>query len=119
MQTIGKAAAGVVVGICLVTGFGARGADELQPALTVEQFEKDPGWEGHNNRVVPKSLKTVEQNFGHSATNFAGNAAGEIGGRIWRCSTPASYADKIAAKTLNDRLSASGTFALKASSGSS
>jgi hypothetical protein len=84
-----------------------------------ENFDNDPGWEGHHNRVVPQSPKQVQQNFGHSDTNFAGKAKGEIGGTIWRCSTPASYAMRIDPKTLDDRLSASGTFAITASSGSS
>ncbi len=84
-----------------------------------ERFDKDPGWEGHNNRIVPKSAKTVSQNFGYSATSFAGDAAGEIGGMIWRSAKVASYATKIAPRTLADKLSASGTFAVTATSGSS
>ena len=88
-------------------------------ALKSESFDRDPGWEGHNNRILPKFFKTVEQDFGYSATNFAGKETGEIGGRIWRSSTQASYAAKIPPKTLQDKLSASGSFAMTASSGSS
>jgi hypothetical protein len=84
-----------------------------------EHFDKDPLWEGWQNRIKPREAKTVEQEFGFSATNFAGKAKSEIGGTIWRDSKVAWYADKIPDKTLNDRLSASGTFALTASSGSS
>ena len=84
-----------------------------------EYFDRDPGWEGHNNRVMPKVVKSVQQDFGYRATNFAGKAKGEIGGTIWRSPTLASYAAEIPAKTLNDKLTASGTFALTASSGSS
>ncbi len=84
-----------------------------------ESFDKDPNWEGFNNHIAPKTAKNIHQDFGHSDTNFAGAVKGEIGGTIWRCSKPASYADAIAPKTLSDPLSASGTFALTASSGSS
>ena len=92
----------------------ASGAD-----LKTETFDRDPGWEGHNNRVVPPEIKTVTQDFGYRATQFAGKATGEIGGRVHRSSTPASYAARIPAKTLSDRLTASGTFAITASVGSS
>jgi len=84
-----------------------------------ETFDSDPGWEGHNNRLTPSVVKTVYQDFGYRATSFAGKAKGEIGGTIWRSPTLASYAAKIPAKTLNDKLTGSGTFALTASSGSS
>jgi hypothetical protein len=111
---------GLTLVIALAVRAGSGGAeDPLKTVLKTEHFDKDPGWEAFNNRVVPKLVKTVEQDFGYSATNFAGEEKGEIGGRVWRCSTPASYADKIPVKTLNDKLTASGAFALTASSGSS
>ena len=83
-----------------------------QTVLKTEHFDKDPGWEGHNNRVVLKEYPTIRQDFGYSATGFAGNAAGEMGGFVTRASEPAFYADKIGAKTLDEKLSASGTFAI-------
>src|SRR4051794_31249668 len=66
----------------------AAGAGDGQPktALRTESFDKDPGWEGHNNRIVPERLPTVTQNFGYSKTNFAGKGAGELGGQITRAS---------------------------------
>jgi hypothetical protein len=88
-------------------------------AVKTESFNHDPNWDGHNNRVEMKAPKTVAQDFGYRDSNFAGAAKGEIGGTIWRSSSRASYADAIEPKTLNDRLSASGTFALTNSSGSS
>ena len=85
----------------------------------IEHFDHDPGWEGRNNRVIPKEYLTVVQAFGYSQTHFAGAAAGEMGGQVWRASEPAYYGDKIGPRTLADRLSASGTFALtKTSPGS-
>src|SRR5688572_16803938 len=92
----------------------ARGAE-----VRSESFDKDPAWDAFQNRIPPKDGKTVKQDFGYRETNVAGKAKGEIGGTIWRCSTPASYAATIAPRTLNDKLSASGTFAITATAGSS
>ena len=81
--------------------------------LKTEHFDKDPGWEGHNNHVVPKNAPKVTQDFGFSRTNHAGKAVGELGGRIQRSTTPALYAAALSpAKTLEDKFSASGSFAL-------
>src|SRR5262249_9614690 len=74
-------------------------------------FDRDPGWEAHNNRVVPKDLPTIVQDFGYSKTDHAGKAAGEMGGQVWRASEPAYYADKVGRKTLDHKLGTSGTFA--------
>src|SRR5688572_23609706 len=47
----------------------------LGGAERVETFDRDPGWEGVNNRVVPKAYPTVAQDFGYNAgTNHAGDA---------------------------------------------
>ncbi len=45
--------------------------------------------------MKPTSWPVVTQNFGFSATNHAGESAGEIGGVIQRSSTPAYYAMKL------------------------
>src|SRR2546421_7309424 len=89
-----------------------RAGEQPKSTLKAESFDKDPGWEGHNNRIVPERVPTVTQDFGYSQTNFAGTAAGELGGQVTRASEPAYYADKIGPVTLDDQLSASGTFAL-------
>ena len=86
-------------------------------ALKVEMFDRDPGWDGHNNRIVPTKPLIVIQDFGYSATNHAGKASGEIGGRIQRSTTPASFAARIPVKTLDDKFSASGSFAVTKSEG--
>lgn len=81
-------------------------------------FDHDPGWESYNNHNVPKDGRLVTQDFGYSKTQFASKEPGEIGGSIQRASTPASYAAPLTpARTLEDKLTASGTFA--ASSGKS
>jgi hypothetical protein len=99
----------------LLLPISSIGADEPpKPVLKTEPFDKDPGWEGFNNRIVPKKLPKVTQDFGYSGTRFAAKDKGEIGGRITRSAKPAYYADRIV-KTLKDKLSAAGTFALTAS----
>jgi hypothetical protein len=91
---------------------GGLAEDQSKPTVKTESFDRDPGWEGHNNHVVPENVPTVTQDFGYSKTNFAGKAAGELGGQVTRASEPAFYADKIGPVTLDQKLSASGTFAL-------
>jgi WD40 repeat protein len=82
------------------------------PGLKTETFDRDPGWEGHNNRIVPEKPLIVTQDFGYSATNHAGKSAGEVGGTIQRSTTPAYYAAEIPTRTLDDKFTASGSFAL-------
>ncbi|HEY7156558.1 MAG TPA: hypothetical protein VH575_21500 [Gemmataceae bacterium] len=109
-----------ILGLALLISLAVGRAEE-QPrtVLKTEHFDRDPGWEGHNNRIVPERVPTVTQDFGYSKTHFAGQAAGEMGGHVTRASEPAYYADKIDPKTLDDKLSASGTFALTKSTGGS
>src|SRR5262245_24558916 len=99
--------------IALVATFAlAHGAAPAKPGIKSESFDRDPGWEAHNNRIVPKQRPTIIQDFGYSKTNHAGRGAGEIGGQVWRASEPAYYAEKIGPHTLDDKLTASGSFAL-------
>src|SRR5436190_21715076 len=88
---------------------GRSGQDPAGP-LKAESFDQDPGWEGHNNRlrVAPERAPEVTQDFGYRPTNFAGRAAGELGGLVTRASEPAHYADRIGPVTLDDPLSAPG-----------
>jgi len=94
---------------------GAHSADRTN--VKTETFDSDPQWEGYKNRTLPEDPLIVEQDFGYSATSFAGEKEGEIGGTVRRCSVPAYYVGRIPTKTLNDRLSASGTFAIKSTDG--
>ncbi|HLW67741.1 MAG TPA: hypothetical protein VKS79_20660 [Gemmataceae bacterium] len=89
-----------------------RADEQPKTAVKSESFDTDPGWEGHNNRIMPERVPTVTQDFGYSKTNFAGKATGELGGHITRAAEPAYYADKIGPVTLDEKFSASGTFAL-------
>src|SRR5947209_7635693 len=87
--------------------------------LKTERFDHDPGWEAFNSRVEPKHIPTVTQDFGYNSDGQTGRERGAIGGRVTRSSKPAYYADKIPVQTLNDKLSASGSFRPTASSGGS
>lgn len=88
-------------------------------AIKTETFDRDPLWEGFNNRIVPKAYPMVAQDFGYSRTQYAGAAPGEMGGRITRAAEPAWYGAKIAPKTLDDKLTAAGTFAMTKAGASS
>lgn len=90
----------------------AQAESPTKVMLKSETFDRDPLWQSHDNRIVPKEYPTIVQDFGYSRTNFAGKSTGEMGGMITRASEPAFYADKISPKTLDDKLNASGTFAL-------
>src|SRR4051812_11507868 len=105
--------------LCLCPVGLAYAAEPANPGLKSESFDRDPGWDAVNNRVTPKNSGPVVQDFGYSPTSFAGDAKGEVGGRLTRAAKSAHYAAAIAPKTLNDKLTAWGTFALtKSGSGS-
>jgi hypothetical protein len=105
--------------LLIFVGVNSRGiaVGPTLPSLKVESFDEDPHWDALNNRVVPKKLLTVKQDFGYSSTSFAGQLPGELGGSVQRSTTPASYAAQLAPRTLDDRLSASGTFAITSCQG--
>lgn len=92
-------------------------ASGAEPSIKTETFDGDPRWEAFNNRIMPKELKTVVQDFGYTNSSHASTTPGELGGLITRASEPAYYAKNIGHKTLDDRLSASGTFAVTKTSG--
>ena len=87
------------------------------PVERHEDFQKRPNWEGVRHRLLPASIPSTVQDFGYRASHHAGAGAGEIGGRIARSLTPASYAKVIPEKTMEDRLHASGKFAFTAGEG--
>ena len=96
-----------------------RAADQTTSTFKSEHFDHDPGWEGFNNHHLPQDARTVKQDFGYSKTQFASQNPGEIGGSIERSSTTAFYAAPLTpARTLDDKLTASGTFAASPGKGS-
>ncbi len=71
-------------------------------------FDRDPGWEGRNNRSQAFPPRQVVQNFGYSPTAHAGGQPGELGGTITPDGQAAFYALPLRPRTLEDPLSASG-----------
>ncbi|HJS08211.1 MAG TPA: hypothetical protein VJ809_11145 [Pirellulales bacterium] len=77
-----------------------------------QSFDRDPGWDGRNNRAKTPEPREVRQDFGYSATkHLDGGARGAIGGYLTPAAETAYYAKRIPAATFNDRLSASGKLA--------
>lgn len=77
-----------------------------------ERFDRDPSWDGHNNRASAPEPRAIRQDFGYSRTAHAGGKSGEIGGFLSPSAEPAYYAKVIPATSLDDVLTASGTLAL-------
>lgn len=85
-----------------------------------EDFSVDPNWEGKGNRNTGNHFRTVVQDFGYSRTNYAGGEKlGELGGKIFRSLTPATYAKIIPSKTLSVPFTMSGKFAVTEADGNS
>ncbi len=78
-----------------------------------QNFDRDPGWEGVNNRPAKPVAREIRQDFGYSPTAHAGGKPGEIGGFITSAAEPAYYGRRIPDKTFNEALSASGLLACK------
>ena len=80
-----------------------------------ESFDEDPGWENVNNRVDCSDCPERTQNFGWAPTNNNSSGPGEIGGVIWKSTTPAYYAMPIGKSlSFKDGFSASGKISVKA-----
>lgn len=74
-----------------------------------QTFDRDPAWDGHNNRSQVPEPQEVTQDFGHSMTQHAGGAAaGEIGGLMTPAGEPAYYAKPIEVVTFDDKFTARG-----------
>lgn len=94
------------IAILLASVIDISAAEPERPARA-EHFDKDPGWDAHNNRSS-KPPRTIRQDFGYATSSHSGSAAGEMGGLITPAAEPAYYAKKIPNRTFNDRLNASG-----------
>jgi hypothetical protein len=109
-------AAGITIALAIVVL--AAGGEAAGPR--VEDFRREPRWEGHRNRLVPDPAPLTRQDFGHRASNRAGGKEpGEIGGWVKRSIRPAWYAKVIPERTFRDRLSASGKLAVTRAEGGS
>src|SRR5688572_10705407 len=99
--------------IMIIIATSSAAAALCPAAEKSETFDRDPGWDGVNNRSAhTKPPRTVRQDFGYSRTNHCGgNGAGEVGGFVTPAAEAAYYAAPIATATFGDKLTASGTFA--------
>ncbi len=89
------------------------------PTMRQAGLTDKPNWIGVGNRASQLRPRPITQAFGYTRTRFADDRPGEIGGTIVRAATPAWYARPCPQRTLTDRFSASGTFAIRASESSS
>jgi hypothetical protein len=90
--------------------------EPAQAGQRQESFDKEPGWDGRNNRSVKP--ETIRQDFGWSReTTNAGGTAGEMGGLIGPAAEPAYYAKRIPTRTFGDVLTASGTLMVEKGAG--
>jgi len=100
-----------VVALLVLTAWATTMAEQRH-----ESFDKDPGWDGHNNRSIRAEL--IRQDFGWSpGTTNASGTTGEIGGLITPAAEPAYYAKRFPTRTFNDVLSASGTVKVEKGAG--
>jgi len=90
--------------VCATLAFTGATAAERS-----EDFDRDPRWDGHNNRASTPEPRTIRQDFGYSSTAHAGGGRGEMGGFITPAAEPAYYAREIPARSFDDVLSASGS----------
>ena len=111
-QTVPRRAA-FALGLVLAT-LGIASAEERGKLVQVGQdFSTDPGWEGVTNRVECGDCPTITQDFGWSPTTHAATSPGEIGGVIWRSTTPAWYAMPFGQPlSFTNSFSASGSIAV-------
>src|SRR3954463_3457849 len=80
-------------------------------AERTEHFDADPHWDARNNRASSPEPRTIQQDFGFSATtSHCGGSSGEMGGFINPAAEPAYYAKALPTLSFDDTLSASGKF---------
>jgi len=110
MKTI-KLVSGIIIFLILILNLSAQNSD-LKIETIHQNFDDDPGWIGVNNRVACNDCPTITQDFGWLSTDHTGSGPGEIGGVIWKSTTPAYYAMPIGPFSFKDKFSASGKLAL-------
>lgn len=107
----------------LLAAAAATGARTATPApalrLVSQSFDRDPGWDGHNNRSPVPEPRPVRQDFGYSPTSHAATGKGEVGGLIYPAAEPAHYGKPIEARTLEQPFSAAGTLVVEQGGGNS
>ena len=105
-----KSRARMVILPALVMALVLPAVAHAAPKMKTETFDRDPGWIGVNNRSARQGEPVqIRQDFGHSRTNHAGGAAGEMGGFISPAGEVAYFAARIEPLTFKDKFAMSGT----------
>jgi hypothetical protein len=104
-----------MIGCCSLAMLLASDGRTQDLSTRFEDFTVDPHWQSYRSQLLPKTMPVVRQDFG--LTKFQGHPA--LGGWVQRSLTPAWFAKVIPGRTLNDKFSASGKFAVTNDSGGS
>lgn len=83
----------------------------------LERFDRDPSWDGLNNRPEASTKRTVVQDFGYNASVHQGANQDAIGGTITPDGRAAYYAKTIPLKSFDDPFSASGVMTVEKGGG--
>ena len=99
--------------VLIIPYIGLLGQQSDEIITVTESFDEDPGWENVNNRVICSDCPEINQNFGWAPTDHNGSGIGEIGGTIYRSTTPSFYALPLGEPlTFKDEFSASGNISV-------
>ncbi len=102
-----------IISLILIIPVGLHSQNKNEIKTVTQNFDTNPGWENNNNRIECTGCPEITQNFGWASTNYTGYGPGEIGGTIWRSTTPAYYAMPMGNPlNFNDAFSASGKLAV-------
>src|SRR5687767_14215002 len=91
----------LVAAVSLAAGLGARGGGPPPAGERVERFDRDPGWDAHNNRSPTPEPRPIRQDFGYSRTSRAGAVPGEVSGFITPAAETAYYGNPVSERTLD------------------
>ncbi|OGU54708.1 MAG: hypothetical protein A2V66_01110 [Ignavibacteria bacterium RBG_13_36_8] len=97
----------LILSFVLPLKISAQHSEDIK--IIKQNFDTDPEWENVNNRVNCSDCPQRTQDFGWAPTNHNGSGPGEIGGTIWKSTTPAYYAMPFGKPlSFKDAFSASG-----------
>jgi hypothetical protein len=88
-------------------------SDQQAGDVRTQTFDRNPGWDGRNNRAAPAEPQRVNQNFGYDPVRQ------RIGGEFWQTLKPAWYGVSVGDKSFDDALSASGSLIVEESASGS
>ncbi len=78
-------------------------------SLHTETFDRDPRWDGLNNRSEAFEKRVIVQDFGYAPDVRVGESPGAIGGLVTPIGVPSYYAKPVPARGYDTPFSASGT----------